>query len=83
MARFLCGVVYCFVFVLFALPATVRNTPQGEAGLTAQWPEADFPRAGVDLSEIRSGGPWRDVAHNVIFAFAFHAFWPDGEWRMN
>ena len=24
----------------------------------------------------------RDVPHDVMFAFAFHAFWPDGVWRL-
>jgi hypothetical protein len=24
----------------------------------------------------------RDVPHDVMFAFAFHAFWPDGRWRL-
>ena len=23
-----------------------------------------------------------DIAHNVMFAFAFHAFWPDGVWML-
>lgn len=23
-----------------------------------------------------------DLAHDVMFAFAFHAFWPDGEWKL-
>ncbi len=25
----------------------------------------------------------RNLAHDVMFAFAFHAFWPDGTWRIN
>ena len=24
----------------------------------------------------------REVAHDVMFAFAFHAFWPDGDWML-
>jgi hypothetical protein len=32
-------------------------------------------RKGVD-------GEWRDIAHDVVFAFVFHAFTPEGEWRM-
>ncbi|MBU2993671.1 DUF3179 domain-containing protein [Octadecabacter sp. 1_MG-2023] len=23
-----------------------------------------------------------DLAHDVMFAFAFHAFWPDGDWKL-
>ena len=23
-----------------------------------------------------------DVVHEVMFAFAFHAFWPEGEWML-
>ena len=23
-----------------------------------------------------------DIAHDVMFAFAFHAFWPDGVWML-
>jgi hypothetical protein len=39
---------------------------------------------GRSVSSIRvRDGQGRDVAHDVIFAFAFHAFWPDGEWRIN
>ena len=22
------------------------------------------------------------LAHDVMFAFAFHAFWPDGDWKL-
>ncbi len=25
----------------------------------------------------------RDVVHDVMFAFAFHAFWPNGHWNLN
>jgi hypothetical protein len=24
----------------------------------------------------------RDLAHDVMFAFAFHAFWPNGHWMI-
>jgi hypothetical protein len=25
----------------------------------------------------------QDVPHDLLFAFAFHAFWPDGEWMLD
>ena len=31
---------------------------------------------------VRDAGTGRDVAHDVLFAFAFHAFWPDGIWML-
>ena len=38
---------------------------------------------GRDVGEVRvrdaSGG---DVVHDVMFAFAFHAFWPEGQWML-
>ncbi|MEO9820654.1 MAG: hypothetical protein ABJF79_09830, partial [Paracoccaceae bacterium] len=38
---------------------------------------------GRDVGSIRvrdkSG---KDVAHDVMFAFAFHAFWPNGQWML-
>jgi hypothetical protein len=24
----------------------------------------------------------QDVPHDLLFAFAFHAFWPDGTWML-
>jgi hypothetical protein len=27
-------------------------------------------------------GQGRDVPHDVMFAFAFHAFWPKGVWMV-
>ena len=39
--------------------------------------------AGRDVGSVRvldEGG--ENVAHDVMFAFAFHAFWPDGEWML-
>jgi hypothetical protein len=61
-----------------------------EAGVTISW------RAGkasaldtARISEGRDVGQIRvrdetgsDVVHDVMFAFAFHAFWPDGEWML-
>ena len=38
---------------------------------------------GRDVGNVRvqdSGG--NDIAHDVMFAFAFHAFWPEGQWML-
>lgn len=38
---------------------------------------------GKDVGTVRvrdSAG--NDLAHDVMFAFAFHAFWPDGDWML-
>ncbi|MGR3617385.1 MAG: DUF3179 domain-containing protein [Paracoccaceae bacterium] len=61
-----------------------------EAGVVISWTSGqssalDHARIskGRDVGSIRvrdSAG--RDVAHDVMFAFAFHAFWPDGEWML-
>lgn len=61
-----------------------------EAGVTITWAAGkasalDTARiaAGRDVGQIRvrdSAGD--DVVHDVMFAFAFHAFWPEGEWML-
>lgn len=39
--------------------------------------------SGRDVGSIRvRDGQGRDVAHDVMFAFAFHAFWPQGQWML-
>ena len=39
--------------------------------------------AGRDVGSVRVlDGGGENVAHDVMFAFAFHAFWPDGEWML-
>ncbi|MDJ0821448.1 MAG: DUF3179 domain-containing protein [Paracoccaceae bacterium] len=67
-----------------------REEQIAEAGVTLSW------RAGqasaLDTSRISKGrdvgsvrvrdARGRDVAHDVMFAFAFHAFWPDGTWML-
>ena len=36
---------------------------------------------GRDVGTIRvRDEQGRDLAHDMMFAFAFHAFWPDGIW---
>ncbi len=61
-----------------------------EAGVTISWTEGQasaLDKANIGKSKevgtIRvKDGAGRDVAHDVMFAFAFHAFWPDGEWML-
>lgn len=40
--------------------------------------------AGRDVGAIRvqDAATGRDVVHEVVFAFAFHAFHPDGLWML-
>ena len=61
-----------------------------EAGVTISWVAGeasalDAARIGegrdVGSVRVRDGGG-ADVVHDVIFAFAFHAFHPDGEWMI-
>ena len=61
-----------------------------EAGLVLTWRAGQASAldtgqiaAGRDVGSVRvldEGG--ENVAHDVMFAFAFHAFWPDGEWML-
>lgn len=61
-----------------------------EAGVTITWTEGQA--SALDTADIGAGkevGTIRvrdtagaDVAHDVMFAFAFHAFWPDGTWML-
>ena len=61
-----------------------------EAGVTLSWTSGqasalDSARIseGKDVGTIRvRDAQGRNVAHDVIFAFAFHAFWPDGTWML-
>jgi hypothetical protein len=61
-----------------------------ESGVTLQWSagqasalEASAVGKGRDVGSIRVlDGQGRDVAHDVLFAFAFHAFWPEGQWML-
>ncbi len=36
----------------------------------------------VGTIRVRDAASGRDVAHDIPFAFAFHAFFPDGEWML-
>ncbi len=61
-----------------------------EAGLTLTWTEGQA--SALDTGEIGRGrevgnvrvrdGQGRDVAHDIPFAFAFHAFHPEGRWML-
>ncbi|WP_300583802.1 DUF3179 domain-containing protein [Marivita sp.] len=61
-----------------------------EAGVVISWRAGqasalDTARigAGRDVGSIRvRDGQGRDVPHDVMFAFAYHAFWPDGQWML-
>jgi hypothetical protein len=69
----------------------LRETPViEEAGLRLSWQPGQA--SALDSAQIASGrqigdvrvrdGQGRDVAHDVMFAFAFHAFHPDGTWML-
>jgi len=61
-----------------------------EAGVTLSWSAGqasalDTARIGDarDVGTVRvRDAAGQDVAHDVLFAFAFHAFWPEGEWML-
>lgn len=62
-----------------------------EAGVTITWRagqasamDAAVIAAGRDVGTIRvkDAETGADLPHDLLFAFAFHAFWPDGEWML-
>lgn len=61
-----------------------------EAGVTITWTagqssalDARDIGEGRDVGNIRvRDGQGDDLAHDLMFAFAFHAFWPEGEWML-
>jgi hypothetical protein len=61
-----------------------------EAGVTLSWSEGqasalDTARigAGKEVGNIRvRNAQGSDVPHDLLFAFAFHAFFPEGEWML-
>ena len=61
-----------------------------EAGVVISWRagqasalDAPSIAKGKEVGTIRvRDGQGRDVPHDVMFAFAFHAFWPDGTWML-
>jgi hypothetical protein len=69
----------------------LRETPDiTEAGVSLTW--ARGKASALDTAQIAQGrdvgmirvrdGAGRDLPHDVLFAFAFHAFWPDGTWML-
>ncbi|MEM0945788.1 MAG: DUF3179 domain-containing protein [Pseudomonadota bacterium] len=64
--------------------------PLTEAGVTLSWTEGQA--SALDTADIAKGREVgtvrvRDAAgnnlpHDVMFAFAYHAFWPDGKWML-
>ena len=61
-----------------------------EAGHTLVWQpglasalDTAHIAAGADVGMVRvRDAAGRDVPHDLLFAFAFHAFWPEGEWML-
>ncbi len=61
-----------------------------EAGVVLSWSAGqasalDTARIaeGRDVGSVRvRDGAGQDLVHDVMFAFAFHAFWPEGEWML-
>ncbi len=61
-----------------------------EAGVVLTWAEGqasalDDKRLskGKEVGNVRvRDAAGNDLAHDILFAFAFHAFWPQGEWMM-
>jgi len=62
-----------------------------EAGVVLSWKsgqasalDTDSIAKGRDVGSVRvKDGQGRDLPHDVMFAFAFHAFWPEGTWMLN
>ena len=70
----------------------LREEPEiHEEGLVISWNagqasalDAATINEGKDVGTIRvRDEAGNDVAHDVMFAFAFHAFYPDGHWMIN
>ena len=61
-----------------------------EAGVTLSWTagqasalDTEQIGEGKDVGNVRvRDASGADLAHDVMFAFAFHAFWPDGQWML-
>ncbi|WP_430448467.1 DUF3179 domain-containing protein [Rhodophyticola sp.] len=61
-----------------------------EAGVTISWAAGKASALDtVDIATGRDVGMIRvrdaagaDLPHDVLFAFAYHAFWPDGDWML-
>ncbi|WP_121629981.1 DUF3179 domain-containing protein [Tropicibacter alexandrii] len=60
-----------------------------EAGVVLDWSagqasalDAAVIADGRDVGNVRVYAQGEPVAHDLMFAFAFHAFWPDGAWML-
>jgi len=61
-----------------------------EAGVVIRWRAGQASALdtgqiskGRDVGSIRvQDGQGRNLPHDVMFAFAYHAFWPDGQWML-
>ncbi|RZV99536.1 MAG: hypothetical protein EX266_14920, partial [Rhodobacteraceae bacterium] len=52
------------------------------AGQNSALDQSDISK-GRDVGTVRvRDASGNDVPHDVMFAFAFHAFWPEGEWML-
>ena len=69
----------------------LRETGElSEAGVRLTWQAGQS--SALDTAQITKGrdvgsirvrdAAGRDLPHDVMFAFAFHAFWPEGEWML-
>ncbi|KUF08890.1 DUF3179 domain-containing protein [Pseudoponticoccus marisrubri] len=66
------------------------ETEVTEAGVTIRWApgqasalDAGTIARGRDVGAVRvRDASGADLPHDVMFAFAFHAFWPDGTWML-
>jgi len=69
-----------------------KEAPVKEAGVIISW--ADGQASAMDTRRIADGrnvgtirvkdaASGKDLPHDVMFAFAFHAFWPDGTWMLS
>ncbi|MBS8226705.1 DUF3179 domain-containing protein [Vannielia litorea] len=72
------------------LPRVAEAGEIREAGVVISWRAGQASALdtaaiakGRDVGNIRvRDAQGRDVAHDLMFAFAFHAFYPDGQWMM-
>ncbi|MEL7213365.1 MAG: DUF3179 domain-containing protein [Pseudomonadota bacterium] len=74
-----------------AWPLTrLREGSVTEAGVTLSWSagqasalDSERIGQGKDVGTVRvRDAAGNDLPHDVMFAFAFHAFWPDGQWMI-
>ena len=61
-----------------------------EAGVVLDWSagqasalDAAVIADGRDVGNVRVFAEGEPVAHDLMFAFAFHAFWPEGAWMLD